>query len=159
MDVPALANQQELIYISSVQTQDIIWKTCRERWMRGTDWERERESQGNACCQRELIIMKFDLMLFLLRRFSERLMHLLTGIFVYNDLMSRLAKDLFFISISFILLRNHKNSGNYKWCLKEEVILWLKICRFDEGNYLHQKWLVLRKFMFMNFWKSIYFRN
>ena len=29
MDVPVLADQQELIYISSVWTQDIVWKTRR----------------------------------------------------------------------------------------------------------------------------------
>ena len=34
-----LADQQELIYITSVQTQ--IWKTCRERWLIGTYEERE----------------------------------------------------------------------------------------------------------------------
>ena len=40
MDMPVLAEQQELIYISSVQTQDVVWKTCRVRWMVGTDGER-----------------------------------------------------------------------------------------------------------------------
>ena len=42
IDVPVLANQQELIYISSVWTQDIIWKTCQEKWMIRTDGEKER---------------------------------------------------------------------------------------------------------------------
>ena len=41
MDVPALVYQQELIYISPVRTQNIVWKTCRERWMIGTGEERE----------------------------------------------------------------------------------------------------------------------
>ena len=40
MDMPLLANQQELIYIISVQTQDVAWMICQEGWM-----ERERESQ------------------------------------------------------------------------------------------------------------------
>ena len=40
MDVPVLANQQELIYISSVWTQDVIWKTYWERCMIGMDEER-----------------------------------------------------------------------------------------------------------------------
>ena len=45
MSVPELANQLELIYISSVQIHDIVWKTCRERWMMGQmERERERES-------------------------------------------------------------------------------------------------------------------
>ena len=41
MDVPVLADQQELIYVSSVQTQDVIWKTYQERWMIETNskWE------------------------------------------------------------------------------------------------------------------------
>ena len=43
MDVPVLAEQQELIDISSVRNQDVIWKTCRERRMMGTD----RECQKN----------------------------------------------------------------------------------------------------------------
>ena len=41
MDVPVLADQQEPIYISSVQTQDVVWKTYQERWMIGTDGKRE----------------------------------------------------------------------------------------------------------------------
>ena len=43
MDVGVLADQQEHIYISFVQTPDVVWKTCRERWMIGTDGEKERE--------------------------------------------------------------------------------------------------------------------
>ena len=46
MDMPALANHQELIYISSVWTQDVVWKTCQERWVIGTDGEREREKES-----------------------------------------------------------------------------------------------------------------
>ena len=41
MDVPVLADQQELIYISSVRTQDVVWKTCQEQWMIGMDEEKE----------------------------------------------------------------------------------------------------------------------
>ena len=43
MDVPVLADQQEFPYDSSVQTQDEVLKTCRERWMIGTIGE----NQGN----------------------------------------------------------------------------------------------------------------
>ena len=32
-----LTDQLEIIYIMSVWTQVLIWKTCRERWMIGTD--------------------------------------------------------------------------------------------------------------------------
>ena len=32
---------QARIYISWVQTQDVVWKTCREWWMTRTDVERE----------------------------------------------------------------------------------------------------------------------
>ena len=31
IDASVLTNQQELMYISSVQTLDVIWTTCRER--------------------------------------------------------------------------------------------------------------------------------
>ena len=41
MDVSVLTNQQELINIISVQTQDVVWKTCRDWWMMGMDEERE----------------------------------------------------------------------------------------------------------------------
>ena len=41
IDMPGLANQQELIYISSVWTQDLVWRTCWEKWMIGTDGKRE----------------------------------------------------------------------------------------------------------------------
>ena len=57
MDVPVLAKQQELIYVSSVQTQDAIWKICREWWLIGIDGEREREHQGNPCYQSDLMMM------------------------------------------------------------------------------------------------------
>ena len=40
MDVPVLANQQELIYTTSVRTQDVVWKTYWEQWMIGTNGER-----------------------------------------------------------------------------------------------------------------------
>ena len=36
-DVPVSADLQELIYISSVRTLSVVWKTYRERWMIGTD--------------------------------------------------------------------------------------------------------------------------
>ena len=45
MSVLVLANQKELIYISSVRTQDVVQKTCRERWMTGIDGERETETE------------------------------------------------------------------------------------------------------------------
>ena len=35
MDVPVLGDQQGLIYITFVRTQDV------ERWIIGTDWEKE----------------------------------------------------------------------------------------------------------------------
>ena len=40
MDVTVLTDQQELIYISSVETQSVVWKTCREQWMIGMDGAR-----------------------------------------------------------------------------------------------------------------------
>ena len=39
--VPVLADQQELIYISSVRTQDVVWKTCQERWIIEMDGGRD----------------------------------------------------------------------------------------------------------------------
>ena len=41
MDMPVLADQQELMYVSSVWTLDVVWKTCQEQWMIGMDSERE----------------------------------------------------------------------------------------------------------------------
>ena len=52
MDMPVLANLQELIYISFMWTQDVVWRTCWEWWMIGVDGE----SQGNLCCQRNLMM-------------------------------------------------------------------------------------------------------
>ena len=43
MDMPTLANQQELTYNCSVRIQDAVWKTCWVRWLIGMDGERERE--------------------------------------------------------------------------------------------------------------------
>ena len=50
MDVPVLANQQELMYISSLRTQDLVVKTCRRRWTIGTD--RGRESRKSKLAAR-----------------------------------------------------------------------------------------------------------
>ena len=41
MDIPVLANQQELTYNTPVWTQGIVWKTCQKLWMMGTNGERE----------------------------------------------------------------------------------------------------------------------
>ena len=41
MDTSVSADQQEITYNSSVRTQDVIWKTCQERWFIGTDEEKE----------------------------------------------------------------------------------------------------------------------
>ena len=59
VEVPVLADQQKLIYISSKRTQDEVWKTSRERWMIGTD----RESQGNRCHLRDLMTMMTTVLL------------------------------------------------------------------------------------------------
>ena len=49
MDMPELADQQELIYNSSVRTHDFVRKNCRGRWI----IETEEESLENPCCQRD----------------------------------------------------------------------------------------------------------
>ena len=48
-----LADQQELIYISCVRTQDVLRKTCWEWWMIGT----VEETQWDSCCQCGLMMM------------------------------------------------------------------------------------------------------
>ncbi len=53
MDVPVLADQQEVIYISDVWTKNVIWKTCRERRKIGTDRERQRETERQRERKRE----------------------------------------------------------------------------------------------------------
>ena len=40
VDVPVLVDQQEIIYISTVRTKNVVWKTCREQWMIRMDGER-----------------------------------------------------------------------------------------------------------------------
>ena len=40
-----LDDLQELLYNSSVRTQDLVYKTCRKRWMIETNGERERERE------------------------------------------------------------------------------------------------------------------
>ena len=41
MDAPGLTDQQELPYVASLGTLDVVWRICWERWMIGTDGERE----------------------------------------------------------------------------------------------------------------------
>ena len=50
MDVPNLADQQELIFIRSVRIQDEVWKTCQERWTIGT---------FHTCCRFNFMINIF----------------------------------------------------------------------------------------------------
>ena len=67
MNVAVLADQQEFILINTVRTQDVVWTTCRERWLietngereteRERERERERENQGNPCWKRFLIMI------------------------------------------------------------------------------------------------------
>ena len=42
-DVPVLADQQELTCNIYGQTEVVVWKTCRERWMIGVNGERKSE--------------------------------------------------------------------------------------------------------------------
>ena len=41
MDAPLLSDQQNLTFISSMQTLDAVWRTYQEQWLRGTDGKRE----------------------------------------------------------------------------------------------------------------------
>ena len=43
MDASVLADQQGLTYISSVWTQDVVWRTFQDHWMIGLDGKRESE--------------------------------------------------------------------------------------------------------------------
>ena len=45
MEVPVLADMQNFTNNSSVRTQGVVWKTCWERWMIGTNGERESERE------------------------------------------------------------------------------------------------------------------
>ena len=45
MDLPVLADELESIHIISMRTQNVVWKTCLERWIIGTERERERERE------------------------------------------------------------------------------------------------------------------
>ena len=51
VDLSMLTDQQELIYISSVQAQYVVKRGCWERWMIGTSWERERERESEKFMQ------------------------------------------------------------------------------------------------------------
>ena len=39
MDMPVLADQQELTSNSSAQIEEVVWKTCQEQWIIETDGE------------------------------------------------------------------------------------------------------------------------
>ena len=62
MDVPVLIDQQELIDMSSVRTQDVVWETCREQWMIETDGERI-ECQETPRSQHDLMMMLMIMMI------------------------------------------------------------------------------------------------
>ena len=46
MDQPVLANEQELTCNSFVWTQNVIWKTCQEQFMIGTNHKRKLEKSA-----------------------------------------------------------------------------------------------------------------
>ena len=57
MNTPVLANQQKLIFFSSVQTLDAVERNYQERWLIETDGERggkerggEREKESKRVC-------------------------------------------------------------------------------------------------------------
>ena len=58
MNTPGLANRQRFTKISSEWTLDAVWMTNLDRWMIGTDGERERERErgGDAFRQLELML-------------------------------------------------------------------------------------------------------
>ena len=61
MDMPTLADPQELIYISFVWTQNILWKTYREQWTIGMDGDGEPEKSVQSAPHGDDDIMsKFD---------------------------------------------------------------------------------------------------
>ena len=67
MDVPMLADQQKLIYISSLLILDVFWKTCRMQWMIGTDAERKsRKSMLSTWLDDNDIDIKVLMFLYLL---------------------------------------------------------------------------------------------
>ena len=53
MVVPLLADHQELTYNSSSLTQNLVCKTCQDKWMIGTDgkmlYSREHNTYTYAC--------------------------------------------------------------------------------------------------------------
>ena len=48
MDAQVWDHQLELIYNSSLRTQDVVWKTCQKQWMIELDGEREREKRKSV---------------------------------------------------------------------------------------------------------------
>ena len=53
IDPPVLLDQQRLIYISSMQTLDVIEQTCQEWYLIGTDGMKEREREREREKERE----------------------------------------------------------------------------------------------------------
>ena len=70
MDEQRLDDQLEPIFSSSVQIQDVAWKTSRERWTG------EREGQGDPCRQRDTIMMMILTLYILLS--TDRLFRFIT---------------------------------------------------------------------------------
>ena len=103
--LPVLADQQELIYISSVRTVDVVGSTFRERWMIGTNGK--RKSQGIPCCQRDLMMMTWwDTHT---RARARAHTHTHTHTYIYNFLLSLFyRKQVQFVSA----YSNHKISFN-----------------------------------------------
>ena len=84
--MPGLADQQELIFFSSVRTLNVVWRTYREQWIIGMDGGRERErhrererararerererESGTPCCQSDLMMMMMVMMMMMMMKF------------------------------------------------------------------------------------------
>ena len=77
MDAPVLTDLQELIYISSVGTLDIVYRTCQEWWMIGMDGERvSRKCMLSAWLEMRMIFMCMTVYAYIYR-------HTHTHIYIY----------------------------------------------------------------------------
>ena len=56
MDLPLLADQQEHIYISSLRTRGVVWRTWREQWIIRIDGERKRGRER----EKSVLLVRLD---------------------------------------------------------------------------------------------------
>ena len=87
MNMPVLADLQELIYISSLQAKNLIWKLCRERWVIGMQIDDDENAViiYNILYTNFLILNLMNNINIYIIKFYEMQLYLFDNLFIFDS--------------------------------------------------------------------------